>query len=89
MSKARQIMGSSRLDCAAPETWAYKAMEHLQEAWETVHYSLSFCDKEQLLNMKNGVDKMSSLLAKEIADFHSRPQDDNTEDADSQSEEET
>ena len=79
-------MGDSRLDYAAPETWVYKAMEHMQEAWETVHASLPFADKEQLIEMKNGVEKITAHLAKEIANFDSRPPD---EDADLQSEEDT
>ena len=57
-------------------------MEHLQEAWGTVHASLIFADKKQLLDMKKGVDKISDRLAKEIADFDERPQDEWAQDDD-------
>lgn len=73
-------MGKDRLSYAAPEMWASKAMEHLQEAWETMYASLTFADKKQLLDMKQGVEQISAYLEKEIAEFDNRPKDSSSED---------
>lgn len=82
-------MGHNRLAYAAPETWVSKAMEHLQEAWETMYASLPFADKEQLLNMKQGVEQISAYLAKEVAEFDDRPKDEPSLYSDSDSEEDS
>lgn len=66
-------MVDDRLAYAAPEIWGYKAMEHLQEAWQTVHASLVFADKDQLLDMKKGLETMIEHVAKAIVDFENRP----------------
>ncbi len=73
-------MGSSRLDYAAPEVWACRAMEHLQEAWGTVHASFAFADKDQLLAMKKGLELMVERVAKAIVDFDNRPPDEDKSD---------
>jgi len=54
-----------------------------------MYASLPFADKEQLLNMKQGVEQISAYLAKEVAEFDDRPKDEPSLYSDSDSEEDS